>query len=91
MLPDNSIAAYDQMANCLKILEDGVRILDEEFIHVAQRTLDINIAHDKFGHVGDKHLRKTLFSIGVEATGTSSKYEACMLSKAKHKVVKKVT
>ena len=53
--------------------------------------MDINVAHDKFGHIGDKHLRKTLQGFGVEVTGTSSRCEACALSKAKHKVVRKVT
>ena len=55
------------------------------------KTIDINVAHDRFGHIGEAALRATLKSLSMNATGTIKICEGCVLAKAKAKGVPKVT
>ena len=56
-----------------------------------KKTMDINEAHKKLGHIAEKGVRKTLQEMGITPTGTLMKCEACIMSKAKQKPVKKFT
>jgi len=56
-----------------------------------KKTMDINKAHKKLGHIAEKGVRKTLQAMGITPTGTMMKCEACAMSKAKQKPVKKFT
>ena len=58
----------------------------------ARRTpLDINTAHDIYGHIGEAALRTTLLSLNVELTGKLLSCESCALAKAKAKKVSKIS
>ena len=52
--------------------------------------MDINEAHDKFGHIGEAALRSTLKMVNIEPTGTMRICGGCEMSKAKSKAVPKV-
>ena len=54
-------------------------------------TLDINIAHDSFGHASKQFVRKTFQTGPYKLTGTMKPCEACMRAKAKQKKVPKET
>lgn len=54
-----------------------------------QTRMDINEAHDKFGHIGEAALRATLKSTGIEATGVLRSCEGCALAKARTKAIPK--
>ena len=53
--------------------------------------MDINEAHDKFGHIGEAALRATLKTINTEATGVLRSCEGCALAKAKNKALPKIS
>jgi hypothetical protein len=54
-------------------------------------TLDINTAHDIYGHVSEQALRDTFKSINTQLTGTLRTCEGCSLAKAKAKKVSKLS
>jgi hypothetical protein len=54
-------------------------------------TLDINTAHDIYGHMGEAALRNTFKSINTELTGKLRTCEGCCLAKAKAKKVSKIS
>jgi len=54
-------------------------------------TMDINQAHEQYGHVSEAALRTTLKSINVRPTGNLRACEGCALAKAKAKSVPKVS
>ena len=54
-------------------------------------TLDINLAHDIYGHIGEAALRSTLKVIGINVTGKLNTCEGCFLAKAKAKPVSKLS
>ena len=45
--------------------------------------IDINEAHDKYGHISEASLRATLKSLGIEPTGKIQLCEGCALAKGK--------
>ena len=51
-------------------------------IPTKQIKIDINKAHDKFGHIGEVALRATLKMLNIEATGSLTPCEGCALAKA---------
>ena len=53
--------------------------------------MDINKAHEKFGHLSKKLIRKTAKTLGIDMKGEMCCCEACALSYAKHKPVRKMT
>ena len=53
--------------------------------------IDINDAHDKYGHIGEAALRATLKSIGLEPTGTLLACSGCAQAKARAKNIPKFT
>ena len=53
--------------------------------------MNINDIHDKFGHIGETVLRKTIKHLGYSITGTLKSCDACRMAKAKAKGVKKQT
>ena len=53
--------------------------------------LDINTAHDIYGHIGEAALRSTLKAINVDVTGKLQTCEGCSLAKAKAKSVSKIS
>ena len=53
--------------------------------------VNINDMHDKYGHLGETLLRKTLNHLGFETRGTLRSCDACKMAKAKDKSVKKKT
>ena len=55
------------------------------------KVMDINEAHDKFGHKGEHLLRKTCKTLGIKLTGELKTCEGCCLAKAKQKSVSKTT
>ena len=87
----HKVASVDDLTKRLQLLEESIEALGNHQIRAVQKGIDINIAHDKFGHISDKYIKKTLNGLGIGVTGTPSKCESCELSKAKHKVVKKAT
>ena len=56
-----------------------------------ERSVDINEAHDKMGHVHEQVIRETCKDMKVKLTGEFKPCEACMKAKAKAKAVKKTT
>ena len=52
--------------------------------------MDINEAHDKFGHIGEAALKATLKTIGLGTTGVLRSCEGCAVAKAKTKAIPKV-
>ena len=55
----------------------------------AKPVVNINDMHDKYGHLGETLLRKTLNHLGYEVKGTLKSCDACKMAKAKAKSVKK--
>ena len=55
------------------------------------KTVHINDLHDKFGHVGETLLKKTMRQLGYEVKGTLKSCDACRMAKARAKGVKKHT
>ena len=53
--------------------------------------MDINIAHDKFGHVNEELLRKTCKEANIKLTGKLKDCLGCLVSKARAKGVSKAT
>ena len=51
------------------------------------QALDINSAHDIYGHIGEAALHSTLKAVGIDATGSLNTCEGCSLGKAKAKPV----
>ena len=51
--------------------------------------IDINDAHDRFGHIGEAALRATLKTINFQATGVLKSCEGCAMAKAKTKAIPK--
>ena len=45
--------------------------------------IDINEAHNKYGHISEASLRATLKSLGIEPTGKIQLCEGCALAKGK--------
>ena len=56
-----------------------------------RKEIDINEAHEKFGHLSEKLIRKTARRLGFGLKGTMCRCEACALSSAQHKPVRKLT
>lgn len=56
-----------------------------------EKTMNINEAHDKFGHPSEALLRKTTTFYGIKLTGKLESCEACARAKAKQKSVAKTT
>jgi hypothetical protein len=56
-----------------------------------KKKLDINYAHQVFGHADFGLVVKTCLELGWKLTGTPETCEACALAKAKAKKVKKFT
>jgi len=56
-----------------------------------QKTVNINNIHDRFGHVGETLLKKTMRKFGYEIKGTLKSCDACRMAKARAKGVKKHT
>ena len=54
-------------------------------------TMDLNRAHDLFGHLGEPLLKKTLKIAGITPTGTLTSCEGCALTRAKQKALAKTT
>ena len=57
----------------------------------ARPVVNINDMHDKYGHLGETLLRKTLNHLGYEVRGTMKSCDACKMAKARAKGVKKKT
>ena len=57
---------------------------------VGVNKMDINEAHDKFGHIGEAALKATLKTIGLGTTGVLRSCEGCAVAKAKTKSIPKV-
>ena len=55
------------------------------------KSMDINIAHDSFGHMDEKRLRKFCEKEGIRLTGKLRTCVGCMEAKAKRKAVRKMT
>ena len=55
------------------------------------KTIEINVAHDRFGYIGEVALLARIKSISINATGTLKICEGYTLAKAKAKGVPKVT
>ncbi len=55
------------------------------------KSIDINEAHDKLGHIGERLIRKTLKHLNIEVYGELKNCEGCRLAKAKQKNVSKTT
>jgi hypothetical protein len=53
--------------------------------------MDINAAHDMYGHASDIPLKSLMKQLGIELTGTKTTCEACAYAKAKAKAVCKST
>ena len=53
-------------------------------------SIDINVAHHKYGHVSEAALRATLKSVNIHPTGKLRSCEGCALAKAKAKKVSKI-
>ena len=65
--------------------------LNTEVIPYKPKVLNINDIHDKFGHVGETVLRRTIKHLGYTVTGTLKCCDACKMAKARAKGVKKQT
>ena len=55
------------------------------------QALDINSAHDIYGHIGEAALHSTLKAVGINASGSLKTCEGCSLAKAKAKPVSKLS
>ena len=56
-----------------------------------KKTIDINFAHDVYGHIGEAALRATLKSIDVHPTGNLRACEGCAKAKARAKAICKTS
>lgn len=65
--------------------------LNTEVIPYKPKVLNINDIHDKFGHVGETVLRKTIKHLGYTVSGALKCCDACKMAKARAKGVKKHT
>ena len=60
--------------------------------HVTEVTkMDINEAHDKFGHIGQAALCATLKAINIQTTGVLRSCEGCSIAKARTKNLPKIS
>ena len=55
---------------------------------VISKKVDINDYHDKFGHIGETLMRKTLKHLGYQVKGSLKTCDACRIAKARKKNVK---
>jgi hypothetical protein len=53
-----------------------------------KKSMDVNEAHEKYAHVGERMLRKTMGKFGYELTGIMKACDGCMQAKAVNKVTK---
>ena len=60
-------------------------------VHKKQITMDVNLAHDTFNHLGPEALRRTCKQLNIKLTGTLTPCPGCMHAKAKQKNVSKFT
>jgi hypothetical protein len=60
-----------------------------ELAHALYKAIDIKEAHNKFGHILEKLIRKTLRKIAVIPKGDMENCQSCALSKARKKATKK--
>jgi hypothetical protein len=56
-----------------------------------KKSMDVDEAHEKYAHMGERMLRKTMGKFGYELTGVMKACDGCMQAKAKSKAVNKVT
>ena len=54
------------------------------------KAVNINDLYDKFEHIGETLLRKTMKHLGCDVRGTLKSYDACRMAKARAKGVKKM-
>jgi hypothetical protein len=55
-----------------------------------KKYMDVNEAHEKYAHVGERMLRKTMVKFGYEPTGILKTCDGYMQAEAKAKTVNKV-
>jgi hypothetical protein len=58
---------------------------------MTKKSVNVNEVHEKYAHVGERMLRKTLGKFGYEITGIMKACDGCMQAKAKAKAVNKLT
>ena len=67
------------------------KLLDYSSANSLDLDKDINEYHDKFRHLEETLLRKTLKHLNIEVQGTMKSCDACKMAKARAKGVKKQT
>lgn len=61
------VSACESLSKRLQILEENIKSIDSYQIHASGATyMDINDAHDRFGHISTKHVKKTLQGLGIQ-------------------------
>lgn len=65
----------------------------EEILILREKVIyeDINIAHQRLGHINEKQLCLTYANTNIKLTRKLDKCESCMISKAKRKPIKNIT
>lgn len=63
----------------------------EEEVNANEITMEINEAHEVFGHINDQQLKNTTKVLGIKLTGVMKTCQGCQQAKAKAKGVKKFT
>jgi hypothetical protein len=72
-------------------LPNATENTNECVISYNHKPKDINGYHDKFGHLGESLLRKTLKHLKIEVKGTLKSCDACKMAKARAMNMKKKT
>ena len=72
-------------------LSEQTMVSEEEQIKIKERTMDINIAHNIFGHPSEATTRSTAKKYGWTLTGDLEKCENCVLSKIRQRNLNKTT
>src|SRR5687767_5485321 len=60
-------------------------------LYFMHKLINTNVYHDKYGHIGEYLLRKTLRHLNLEATGIMKRYDACQVAKVRVMDAKKKT
>ena len=63
--------------------KNELSLLSQDYSHL----IDVNIFHQRMGHLYESRLRKTAETKNIQLTGTLHECEACLLVKAKRKSV----
>jgi hypothetical protein len=71
--------------------EEELAMLNADEKPEKKKHMDVNEAHEKYAHAGERVVRKTMAKFGYELAGIMKACDGCMQAKANAKAINKVT